>query len=140
MINSPSLPSLCLYSKVLISGRNLLISFTIPPSESLSLITPFVSSFLYSSLTSFSGYLSIAKYLLRFLSSLSAFALIKSMSSLISLIPAPTSARYSSLSSSLSNTSFTYSFLFERNLVQLRYKKPNWAILDSLPSFIRLFK
>ena len=140
MINSPSSPSLCLYSKVLISGRNPLISFTIPPSESLSLITPLLSSFLYSSLTSFSGYLSIAKYLLRFLSSLSAFALIKRMSSLTSLIPAPTSARYSSLSSSLSNTSLTYSFLFERNLVQLRYKNPNWAILDSLPSFIRLFK
>ena len=140
MINSPSLPSLCLYSKVLISGRNPLISFTMPPSEPLILITPLLSSFLYSSLTSFSGYLSIAKYLLRFLSSLSAFALIKRMSSLTSLIPAPNSARYSSLSSSLSNTSFTYSFLFERNLVQLRYKNPNWAILDSLPSFIRLFK
>ena len=140
MINSPSLPSLCLYSNVLISGCNPLISFTMPPSESLSLITPLLSSFIYSSLTSFSGYLSMAKYLLRFLSSLSACALINSMSSLTSLIPAPTSARYSSLSSSLSNTSFTYSFLFERNLVQLRYRKPNWAILDSLPSFIRLFR
>ena len=140
MINSPSLPSLCLYSNVLISGCNPLISFTMPPSESLSLITPLLSSFIYSSLASFSGYLSMAKYLLRFLSSLSACALINSMSSLTSLIPAPTSARYSSLSSSLSNTSFTYSFLFERNLVLLRYRKPNWAILDSLPSFIRLFR
>jgi len=64
----------------------------------------------------------------------------KRISLLINPIPLPTSARYSSLSSSLSKTSLTFSFLFDKNLVQLRYKKPNWAILDSFPFFIRFFR